>query len=339
MSVSFLFYLFAVSSAGSIILTGILRTMLRKWDIFDHPNERSSHSIPTPRGGGLAVMVVVLGVWTSASYVLAGVPQLDCNVALAVLALTVIFWFEDVKGLSLIFRLAAQLAVTLFLLLQMGAGGEVGEFLIFQGLLPPIVDLVMAWLLWVCFINLFNFMDGIDGISTAESVIIGIGAVAIGTMVQSLEVIIVPGVAVVGAMAGFFFWNSPPARIFLGDVGSVPLGFLLGWILLYMAGHGLWVPALILPLYYLADAGITLGRRVLRGEKFWNAHRDHFYQAAVKRGLSHATVSAMVFALGILLVGLAVLSMTMPWLSLSVAIGLVLVFLVFLKGRGRGWYI
>src|SRR3546814_8785143 len=110
-----------------------------------------------------------------------------------------------------------------------------------------------------------------------------------------------------------------PAKVFLGDVGSVPLGFLLGWLLLGLAAAGHWAAALILPLYYLADATITLGCRALRREKIWQAHREHFYQRAVQRGRSHATVSRAVFGVNACLAALALASLTAPWMALVAA--------------------
>jgi UDP-N-acetylmuramyl pentapeptide phosphotransferase/UDP-N-acetylglucosamine-1-phosphate transferase len=108
---------------------------------------------------------------------------------------------------------------------------------------------------------------------------------------------------VAGAAIGFLVWNWSPARIFLGDVGSVPLGYVLGFLLLDVAVRGYWKIALILPLYFLADATITLARRLLRGERVWQAHREHFYQQAVRRGLGHAAVVKRVIAADLVLIG------------------------------------
>jgi UDP-N-acetylmuramyl pentapeptide phosphotransferase/UDP-N-acetylglucosamine-1-phosphate transferase len=105
-----------------------------------------------------------------------------------------------------------------------------------------------------------------------------------------------------GAAIGFLVWNWSPAKIFLGDVGSVPLGYILGFLLLDLAVRGYWKIALILPLYFLADATITLVRRLLRGERFWQAHREHFYQQAVRRGLGHAAVAKRVIAADLVLI-------------------------------------
>ena len=328
-----LFAIFALTCFASFVLTGALRQLLLKWNIFDHPNERSSHQIPTPRGGGLAVMIVGLGAWVLSPLVINVAPPIDLVVIGAIAVTTIIFWFEDVKGLPLLARLLVQAIVTLFLLLHMGAGFSDSSFLIFQGILPPAVDLVFAWGLWIWFINLFNFMDGIDGISVAETVVIGLGAALVGIISVNAEMVVIPALAVAGAMAGFFIWNRPPAKIFLGDVGSISLGLILGWVLLHLAASGLWAAALILPLYYLSDATITLLKRALNGEKFWYAHRSHFYQAAIQNGHSHGAVSAMVFAVGLILVALALAALSFKWVALISAALLVGAFLLLLKNK------
>ncbi len=144
---------------------------------------------------------------------------------------------------------------------------------------------------------------------------------------------VIYGLALLAGALGFLWWNWHPARIFLGDVGSVPLGFLIGWLLLVLAKNGHWQAALILPLYYLADATITLIRRALRGEKVWQAHREHFYQQAVRRGLSHADVVRHVLALNLVLVLLAVAATWgWGWVSLIGAVIAVSWLLFFLGG-------
>jgi len=118
--------------------------------------------------------------------------------------------------------------------------------------------------------------------------------------------------AVAAATAGFLAWNWHPAKIFLGDIGSVGLGYLLAWLLLALAAMGEWEAALILPLYYLADATITLLRRLARKEKVWQAHREHYYQQAVQNGRSHARVSAAVATTNLALVALALAAAATP---------------------------
>jgi UDP-N-acetylmuramyl pentapeptide phosphotransferase/UDP-N-acetylglucosamine-1-phosphate transferase len=123
--------------------------------------------------------------------------------------------------------------------------------------------------------------------------------------------------ALLGAMLGFAPYNKPVAKLFLGDVGSLPIGLMLGWLLLMLAGNGHWAAALLLPLYYLADATITLLRRIAAGEPFWLAHRTHFYQRAGDRGFTVSQIVARVFVVNVALAGLAVLTVLVPAPSLS----------------------
>jgi UDP-N-acetylmuramyl pentapeptide phosphotransferase/UDP-N-acetylglucosamine-1-phosphate transferase len=131
-------------------------------------------------------------------------------------------------------------------------------------------------------------------------------------------------------------WNWAPAKLFLGDVGSVPLGYLLGWLLLIAAINGAWAPALILPLYYLADATITLLKRAVRGAKVWQAHREHFYQRAVRGGASHARVAGLVLTCNAVLIVLAVLAARgLVWVALLVSAVAVAALLAMLERRAR----
>jgi UDP-N-acetylmuramyl pentapeptide phosphotransferase/UDP-N-acetylglucosamine-1-phosphate transferase len=139
------------------------------------------------------------------------------------------------------------------------------------------------------------------------------------------------------ATLGFLVWNWAPAKLFLGDVGSVPLGYLLGWLLLDTAMNGEWAVALILPLYYLADATITLVKRAARGARLWQAHREHFYQRAVQGGASHSRVAAQVLACNAVLVVLAIITATggRAWPALAASAVTVAVLLAILERRAR----
>lgn len=121
-----------------------------------------------------------------------------------------------------------------------------------------------------------------------------------------------PAAALAGAVVGFAVWNWHPARVFMGDVGSIPVGYLGGWLMLMLAQSGAWAAALLLPAYYLADATLTLARRLLRGDRVWEAHREHAYQRAVQGGRSHAAVSLMVLGVNLVLLALAVVA---TWLA------------------------
>ena len=289
--------------------TGALPTLLERLAVIDTPNERSSHARPTPRGGGIAVLAAVAICWF-----VAAPPGLLPLLALG-LALGAVGWWDDVRGLPATFRLAAQAGAV-------GAGlalADIGP--VFQGFLPASLDRALAALVWLWFVNLFNFMDGIDGIAGTEAATIALG-LAWATAAT------VPGgglaeAAIAGAALGFLAWNWPPAKIFLGDVGSQALGFLLGFLLLRAAGDGQWAIALILPLYFLADATLTLLRRLFAGEAVWRAHRSHAYQRAVRAlGGAHRPVLLKVLALDAALLALAILVVAFPGFAFgAVAIG------------------
>jgi len=329
----------AIATAlASAALVGLVRVQLLRHGILDRPNERSSHDAPTPRGGGLGLLAALLPAWVVIPFFLPAAPAADTATAvlwvipLAALFLAGVSWIDDLLTIGPLPRLGAQFAAAL-------AGAFLIDGMVFQGLLPGPLDMIIAAIGWVWFMNLFNFMDGIDGISGVEAITIGVGLLVIGIIgTQPLDATHGQAFAVAAAAAGFLVWNWPPARIFLGDSGSVPLGYLLGWLLLSLAASGAWQAAAILPLYYLADATITLVRRIARGEKFWHAHRDHFYQAAIKRGLTHARVSTAIALVNLLLIGLALFSVLAapgtlwPWLALLAAGILVALLLAWLAG-------
>ena len=280
---------------------GAVRRRLLRHDILDHPNPRSSHTVAMPRGGGIGVLAVLLPLWLIVALAPGEAGSASWLLAPIALGLGVISWRDDVRGLGAWTRLAAQgVAVALGMAALPGT--------VFQGLLPEPLDRLAAGVLWLWFINLFNFMDGIDGISGVETSALGLGLFVIGLVGGTLQPMHWQALIVAGAALGFLAWNWQPARIFLGDVGSVPVGFLLGWLLLSAAAAGAWPAALILPLYYLADSGLTLLRRLMRRENILRAHREHFYQLAVRRGCSHGQVALAVAAVNVLLILHAVIT-------------------------------
>jgi UDP-N-acetylmuramyl pentapeptide phosphotransferase/UDP-N-acetylglucosamine-1-phosphate transferase len=328
MSALSIFYLALGCVIASASATGLVLLWLRRKQIVDHPNHRSSHDRPVPRGGGLAVVPIVGLCWTVLAIL--GAAPMGTFVAVAVAAgLAVLSWHDDRGGLPVLLRLSAQIAGIVVALFFLPGAGHV-----FQGLLPPAVDFAVTALLWVWFVNLFNFMDGIDGITGSETVMIGLGVTFVAVLAAENDSgAIALGASIAAAGLGFLAWNWHPAKLFLGDVGSIPLGFMLGWLLLGLAGSGHWASAIILPLYYLGDATLTLLYRLVRGRRVWEAHREHFYQRAVQNGHSHAAVVLRIIAGNIGLVLLALLAIAWPWLSLVAAVMLVVGLLVMLLRR------
>lgn len=294
------------SLAAAAALTGLVRSLLRRHGIVDRPNERSSHREAVPRGGGIAVVGVLLAAWLALWLwdACAGCGALFWVALAGAFALAAVSWLDDLQGgLPAWPRLLVQIAAV-------GAGilALPGDALVFQGHLPPLADHALAALAWLWFVNLFNFMDGIDGISGVEGASLGLGAfllALLGAVPAGLDPL---GLALAGVSLGFLLWNWHPAKIFLGDVGSVPLGYLAGWLMLALAASDAWQATLLLPAYYLADATFTLLRRLLQGRRIWQAHREHLYQRVVAAGWSHGRTAALIAANNLLLVGLALAS-------------------------------
>ncbi len=324
-----------LAGIASWLLVGRVRAALLRHQLLDHPNPRSSHTQATPRGGGIAILAVVLPAWLLLSLLVP--PQNETArwlVPAGALVLAAISFVDDLRSLPQWIRFLVQ-AITVGVAVQLLPGPVV------QGLLWPWLDTVAAAIIWLWFINLFNFMDGIDGIAGVEAIGIGVGIYAIGAVFLPLAAEHAQGLAIAAAMAGFLVWNWHPARIFLGDVGSIPLGFLLGWLLLNLAASGLWQAALILPLYYLADATLTLLRRLLRGAVIWQAHREHCYQLAIQRGRTHSAVAGAVALVNAALIVLALIAAIpatpsfLPWLMIAIAAIIVALVMAWMVYGGR----
>lgn len=290
---------FFVSMIGTRLLIGYLMAQ----QVLDHPNARSSHEAPTPRGAGIAVVGALFAVWIVIGVIEGslGVPVVTISAIGMILA--GVSLLDDLQGLGPAVRLTVHTIAVAIALVLVPLPGP-----IFGGLFPPLVDLIMAGVLWVWFINLFNFMDGIDGIVGVETLAISIGLFVIARKLGLGEMSMLLSLSVGAVALGFLRWNWHPAKIFLGDVGSIPLGFVLGWMLLVLAANGAWGPALILPLYFFADATLTLLRRILKAERLWEAHREHFYQRAVDTGLRHDQVAWIVGVANLFLIMLSIVA-------------------------------
>lgn len=323
-----------IALAASLILTKKVRQKLLARAVLDIPNARSMHAVPTPRGGGLAVMAVIAGGMALFS-LFSFFPF--CFLFLALIPLCLVSWLDDQKGVNAKWRLGVHLLAATAGSLALGQDAT-----LFGGVLPFWLDRIVLVVSWAWFINLTNFMDGIDGLTGTQSVITALGAGLVLWLEndlllqdQSLNPDLVLSGLIAGSCLGFLFYNWHPAKIFLGDVGSVPLGFLTGYLFLRLATKGCLPAALILPLYYLADSGITIVRRAVRGEKIWQAHREHFYQRAAAGEGRHDGVVLWILKADLILVFLACLSLFYPPISFLAAIMVVALLLTKLHKSGK----
>jgi UDP-N-acetylmuramyl pentapeptide phosphotransferase/UDP-N-acetylglucosamine-1-phosphate transferase len=294
----------AAISAGLIVL---LYPLLRRYATA-RPNARSSHVVPTPQGGGIAVIVATIVVAIAAAYFAgtasAGAPPLIVFAATVLIAC--VGAADDIHPIGVAPRLLLQTLAVALVVYTLPHAVRAVPFL------PWWIERILIVVAGVWFVNLVNFMDGLDWMTVAEVVPITAALAVLGSLGLLPAQGLLVAVALCGATLGFSYFNRPVARLFLGDVGSLPIGLLLGWLLLLVAGSGHLAAALLLPLYYLADATITLLRRLSRGEAFWQAHRTHYYQRATTCGFTVMQVVAAVFAVNVALSILAILTFIIP---------------------------
>ena len=320
-------WMFLAVTALSALLTRrfIAVAINRRWTV--EPNERSCHSDVKPIGGGVAVISITLAAW-----LIFGAP-ID-PVGLAVLAgaigLGIISWIDDLITVRPALRLSLQIAAVAVVLMLLPA-----EQRILSDDWPLLIERVLTGFFWVWLINLYNFMDGIDGLAACETIAICLGLVIIGNIVGLPTDTLILAVALGGATLGFLPWNWHNSRIMLGDVGAIPIGYLIGFLLLNLAFKGYVVAALILPLYFLTDASLTLIRRIFRGENFLKPHKEHSYQKVVQSGDSHDHVVIKIIATNIVLICAAYLSMSEPLWAALVAVAAVIILMIQFHIRAR----
>ncbi len=311
-------------------LTGLYRRVMLAYGRLEQPTDRGMHRVPVPSGAGAAIVAAAMMLWPIWQAPGAGVDAgLDPVLLATLAALALISWVDDRHGLSAALRLAIHAAAVVLLLVSLGPDQRA------LPMLPLALERALMALAWLWFINLYNFMDGIDGLAGAEGVAVAAGyslvAVAAGLETPFASL----GPILAAATAGYLFWNWHPAKVFMGDTGSIALGFLLGWLMIDLGVRGLWAAAAILPLYFVADATITLFKRVARGEKPWQPHRQHAYQRAVLGGTRPSAVVLRTAIANAALIALALLSIKQPFLALAGAAGVVAALLVSLERLAR----
>jgi UDP-N-acetylmuramyl pentapeptide phosphotransferase/UDP-N-acetylglucosamine-1-phosphate transferase len=245
--------------------------------VLDIPNDRSLHVAPTPRTGGVGLLLGAAASWL----VFGGGLAATAGIAAA---LALVFFFDDISGLPVPVRFGMQAAAAILFVYAMDLQPL---------LLAPLFVVGIVWCM-----NLYNFMDGSNGLAGGMT-LFGFGAYAIAAQAAGANDLALVGAVIAGAALGFLGWNFDPARVFLGDAGSIPLGFLaaalglLGW---QRDVWPFWFPLLVFS-PFITDATLTLMRRALRGEKVWQAHKSHYYQRLVRMGWSHRKLARAEYAL------------------------------------------
>ncbi|MDR2092956.1 MAG: glycosyltransferase family 4 protein [Azoarcus sp.] len=306
-------WLVAAAAAASLALTALLRHYALRRHLLDVPNARSSHTRPTPRGGGLAIVASFAAALVVAGYAgLLPTPLILASIfAGGIVAVT---GFADDHGhIAARWRLLAHFAAagTALLILPeipaLFAGPMSGSLLALTALTEAFY---LAWML-----NLYNFMDGIDGIAATEAVCVCLGGAALFLLGDAPCLAIAP-ILLAAAVAGFLCWNWPPARIFMGDGGSGFLGFTLG-LLSLQAPAFFWHWTILLAVF-ICDASLTLARRALAGQTLHEAHRSHAYQHAAQRW-GHLPVTLTTAAINLFWLLPLALAAALDWLPLPVS--------------------
>jgi len=293
------------ATAISFCLLHCLKPILERYALAK-PNARSSHKKPTAQGGGSAVIVATTMVLAGIAIFFSGqvddLFRLGC-IFVAVVALALVGVTDDIRPLEATPRLILQAIAVAVVLATLPAELRI------MPIAPWWIERALLFVAMLWFVNLVNFMDGIDWMTVAEIIPVTAALAAFGFMGALPWTATLVAFALCGAMIGFAPFNRPVAQLFLGDVGSLPIGLLLGWILVLLAGEGHLAAALLLPLYYLADATLTLLRRLANGEQVTQAHRSHFYQRAIDNNCSVYQVVGSVFTVNIVLIGLAAITL------------------------------
>ena len=283
MSVSMVLAVLVPAAICALVIALLRRSPLAA-ELADRPNERSLHEVPTPRVGGLGILAGALPV----AFVLASdglAPILACMAALGLVSLA-----DDLRSLPITVRLVAHTAACA---------------IAYDALAGDVPDSALAWvsagavvLAMVWMTNLFNFMDGADGLAGGMA-LIGFGALAAAAFGRGDAATAGACLAMAGASASFLAWNFPPARVFMGDAGSIPIGFAAAAMALHGVERDLWpwwfAPVVFSP--FIVDATVTLAARIGRGERFWRAHRSHHYQSLALAGWSRRRLALAAYAL------------------------------------------
>lgn len=313
--------LLLVAAGFSLVLTKLLIPLLISANIVDRPSKRRAHMVVTPRGGGVVFVLVYCLLMPIFEFLVVGKLVYSSIILWIFIPVAFISLWEDVIGVHIILRLLVHIFVSILAIMWMVHPNQ-----ILYDHLPMIVDLVIGSFALLTFLNIYNFMDGIDGISVSESMHLSVTLLILcylrSDIIDNTGFLIPTLLIILGYSIGFAVFNKPPAKIFLGDVGSISLGFLLALCLLMIASASahLFLACVIASLYYVADGGLTLLIRIANKEKIWEPHLKHFFQRGVRKGMSHGEVVLKIIRCNFLLMLLAINSLYYPIISAIVSV-------------------
>jgi UDP-N-acetylmuramyl pentapeptide phosphotransferase/UDP-N-acetylglucosamine-1-phosphate transferase len=297
----------------SVILVKALIIIMPKFDIVDRPGNRRAHSKITPRAGGLAFVItffLLLPIFEQYTF---GTLYNSINILQIFAPIALVSFWDDVSDIPVVFRLFIHILCACLAIMWL-----IHPYKVLHSELPLMVDLVIGAFALLTFLNVYNFLDGIDGITVSQSIHLSLTILILcfikSDIIPNIWAIMNISCIILGWSCGFILFNWQPAKIFPGDVGSISLGFLLGICLLTVASGSerLFASCVIASLYYIADGGMTLLIRLVNGEKIWQPHLQHFFQKAVKNGLSHKQVVTRIIECNFILMLLAIGALSYP---------------------------
>ncbi len=298
----------------SIIITKPLIAFLKEKQMVDMPNQRKNHKIPTPRGGGIAILICILICFETIE-LQSHTTYYSIYLIIAISICAAISLLDDAFTISIPLRMYFQI-LSVYLTINSLYGYN-------TNLLPHLsltIEKTLIAIALLGFINIYNFMDGIDGLAGSQTIYIATIVLIFSIIDPQIDSSIsYLCLSIIGSCLGFLIYNWHPAKIFMGDVGSVTLGLICGWLLLNIAIHGYIAAAIIIPGYYLADGITTILKRLIQKKKIWHAHSEHYYQLAVRKGSSHSQVTKRIICCNLILGILSLFSINYSIASLILA--------------------